>query len=230
MLAAGRTLLPDATWLAGDASTAGGQADLVVASYVLGELDDPAAAARLWDRTADTVAFVEPGTPAGYARVLSARAAALAAGVTRSRPARTTSPAPCPRTTGATSPSGFRARGCTGGRRAPSSATRTRALVRRGLARARSAGSGADHQAAAGAIGPRQPRHLRARRDPDADREPEGRRALQGGARRRLGRHYRARTRATALRAPDARSEMSRVPSSSELTSSTSSPGSIGSR
>ena len=81
MLAAGRTLLPDATWLAGDASTAGGQADLVVASYVLGELDDvAAAAARLWDRTADTVAFVEPGTPAGYARVLSARAAALAAG------------------------------------------------------------------------------------------------------------------------------------------------------
>ena len=81
MLAAGRALLPDATWLAGDASTAGGPADLVVASYVLGELDDVAGtAARLWERAVDTVAFVEPGTPAGYRRILSARAAVLDAG------------------------------------------------------------------------------------------------------------------------------------------------------
>ncbi|MEO5577015.1 MAG: small ribosomal subunit Rsm22 family protein, partial [Gaiellaceae bacterium] len=61
--------------------TARGSADLVVASYVLGELDHVGAAAtRLWEQTADTVAFVEPGTPAGYHRVLEARAAVLAAG------------------------------------------------------------------------------------------------------------------------------------------------------
>ena len=38
MLAAGRELLPDARWVEGDVAQARGQADLVVASYVLGEL------------------------------------------------------------------------------------------------------------------------------------------------------------------------------------------------
>lgn len=81
MIAAGRELLPAATWVAGDVSTARGPADLVVASYVLGELDDvPGVAARLWEQAADTIAFVEPGTPAGYRRVLAARAAVIAAG------------------------------------------------------------------------------------------------------------------------------------------------------
>lgn len=81
MLAAGRVLLPEATWLAGDASAAARPADLVVASYLLGELDDNAGTATgLWEQTLDTVAFVEPGTPAGHRRVLSARAAVLAAG------------------------------------------------------------------------------------------------------------------------------------------------------
>ena len=54
--------------------------DLVVASYVLGELDDPAVAATLWAQAGDTIAFVEPGTPAGYRRILAAREAVLAAG------------------------------------------------------------------------------------------------------------------------------------------------------
>ena len=34
----------------------------------------------LWAQAADTIVFVEPGTPAGYRRVLDARAAVLAAG------------------------------------------------------------------------------------------------------------------------------------------------------
>ena len=81
MTAAGRELLPDATWVAGDVAAARGPADLVLASYVLGELGDVRrAASRLWEQTADTVVFVEPGTPAGYRRVLEARAAALGAG------------------------------------------------------------------------------------------------------------------------------------------------------
>ena len=37
-------------------------------------------AGRLWEQAADTIAFVEPGTPAGYRRVLDARAVVIAAG------------------------------------------------------------------------------------------------------------------------------------------------------
>jgi ribosomal protein RSM22 (predicted rRNA methylase) len=81
MAAAGRELIPDGQWQTGDVAAATGEADLVLVSYVLGELADVAAAAtQLWARAADTIAFVEPGTPAGYRRVLEARAAVIAAG------------------------------------------------------------------------------------------------------------------------------------------------------
>lgn len=79
MLAAGRELLPDARWAQGDVRSARGPADLVLVSYVLGELHDPVAA-RLWEESVDTIAFVEPGTPAGYRRILEARAAVIEAG------------------------------------------------------------------------------------------------------------------------------------------------------
>jgi ribosomal protein RSM22 (predicted rRNA methylase) len=79
MIAAGHALVPDARWVQGDVSAARGPADLVVASYLLGELADPAAR-LLWQQAADTIAFVEPGTPAGYRRILDARAAVLEAG------------------------------------------------------------------------------------------------------------------------------------------------------
>jgi ribosomal protein RSM22 (predicted rRNA methylase) len=81
MVAAGRELLPDASWVGGDVSQARGPADLVVASYVLGELLDPAAAAtHLWQQSGGMLALIEPGTPAGYRRVLAARAAVIEAG------------------------------------------------------------------------------------------------------------------------------------------------------
>jgi ribosomal protein RSM22 (predicted rRNA methylase) len=80
MLAVGRTLLPEARWVEGEAASAGDPADLVLASYVLGELGDPTAAAQLWERTGDLLVLVEPGTPAGYGRVLEARAAVLERG------------------------------------------------------------------------------------------------------------------------------------------------------
>ncbi len=81
MLAAGRELLRDARWVAGDVSDARGAADLVVASYVLGELADPAtAAARLWRQSTDTIALIEPGTSDGYRRILAARAAVIGDG------------------------------------------------------------------------------------------------------------------------------------------------------
>ncbi len=97
MIAAGRELLPDATWVAGDVSGARGPADLVVASYVLGELDDVAGvAARLWEQASDTIAFVEPGTPAGYRRVLAARTAVLEAGGRTVAPCPHDRPCPLP--------------------------------------------------------------------------------------------------------------------------------------
>ena len=81
MVTAGRELLPDARWLAGDVSAAKGPAELVVISYVLGELTDVSGtAAMLWQQSSDTTAFVEPGTPSGYRRVLEARAAVIESG------------------------------------------------------------------------------------------------------------------------------------------------------
>ena len=81
MIAAGRQLLPAGRWIAGDVSAARGPAELVLCSYVLGELPDPTAAAvRLWEQATDTVAFVEPGTPGGYRRVLAARTVVLERG------------------------------------------------------------------------------------------------------------------------------------------------------
>jgi ribosomal protein RSM22 (predicted rRNA methylase) len=80
MLAAGRELLPEGRWVEGDVAAARGPADLVLASYVLGELGDASAVARLWDAAADTLVLVEPGTPAGYRRVLDARAVVVERG------------------------------------------------------------------------------------------------------------------------------------------------------
>jgi ribosomal protein RSM22 (predicted rRNA methylase) len=79
MLAAGRELLPGARWVAADVGSSRGPADLVVVSYVLGELA-AAPLQHLWEQANDTIAFVEPGTPAGYRRVLAGRAAVIEAG------------------------------------------------------------------------------------------------------------------------------------------------------
>jgi ribosomal protein RSM22 (predicted rRNA methylase) len=70
-------------WLVADAGRATGSHDLVLAAYLLNELDETRTeelAAGLWARAADTVAVVEPGTPLGYRRVLTVRAAVLGAG------------------------------------------------------------------------------------------------------------------------------------------------------
>jgi len=52
------------------------EADLVVASYVINELGDAARrdlATTLWSKTRDTLLVIEPGTPAGYARIIELR-------------------------------------------------------------------------------------------------------------------------------------------------------------
>jgi ribosomal protein RSM22 (predicted rRNA methylase) len=58
-------------------------ADLVIASYMIGELGDAERATLaelLWDKTRDTLLVVETGTPAGYARIIALRAQLIEAG------------------------------------------------------------------------------------------------------------------------------------------------------
>ncbi|MDI4238100.1 small ribosomal subunit Rsm22 family protein [Bradyrhizobium sp. Arg237L] len=59
------------------------RADLVVASYMIGEIDEAerAALARLmWEKAGEVLVIVEPGTPAGYARIIALRAQLIATG------------------------------------------------------------------------------------------------------------------------------------------------------
>jgi len=59
------------------------EADLVVASYVINELGENERAAladAMWAKTRGTLLVVEPGTPAGYARIIALRARLIAAG------------------------------------------------------------------------------------------------------------------------------------------------------
>jgi ribosomal protein RSM22 (predicted rRNA methylase) len=58
-------------------------ADLVVASYVIAELNDKERSALtelMWAKTRDTLVVVEPGTPSGYARIIALRAQLIALG------------------------------------------------------------------------------------------------------------------------------------------------------
>jgi ribosomal protein RSM22 (predicted rRNA methylase) len=69
----------------GDLTSAGPwpKADLVVASYALAEIAPDRQAstiAELWNACDGVLTLVEPGTPAGYGRILAARSALIAAG------------------------------------------------------------------------------------------------------------------------------------------------------
>jgi len=58
-------------------------ADLVVASYMIGEIsnvEQRALAELMWEKTRDTLLVVEPGTPAGYARIIALRERLIAMG------------------------------------------------------------------------------------------------------------------------------------------------------
>lgn len=78
--------LKQADWLASDlASVELRQAhyDLVLLTYVLDELEPKAIGPlidRLWKATGDTMVVVEPGTPAGWSRILSVRDRFIEAG------------------------------------------------------------------------------------------------------------------------------------------------------
>jgi len=58
-------------------------ADFVIASYLIGEVSEAerrVLAERLWAKTRDTLLVVEPGTPAGYERIIALRAQLIADG------------------------------------------------------------------------------------------------------------------------------------------------------
>ena len=82
----GSARLGDMTYQRGEARAAltdAKPADLVIASYMIGELDDAerkTLADLMWAKTRDTLLVVEPGTPAGCARILTLRAQLIASG------------------------------------------------------------------------------------------------------------------------------------------------------
>lgn len=72
-------------------------ADLVTMSYVLDEIDESARAqltARLWSLTTDVLLIVEPGTPAGWERILATRDQLLLAGAHIAAPCPHAGPCP----------------------------------------------------------------------------------------------------------------------------------------
>jgi ribosomal protein RSM22 (predicted rRNA methylase) len=78
--------LADAGYLRGDARMMldnAPAADLVIASYVINEFsnkDRLSFTEAMWSKTRDTLLIVEPGTPAGYTRIIEARAHLIATG------------------------------------------------------------------------------------------------------------------------------------------------------
>jgi ribosomal protein RSM22 (predicted rRNA methylase) len=82
----GTTRFAETKYDAGEARNAlakADSADLVIASYLIGELGEAERKSlmeAMWAKTRDTLLVVEPGTPAGYARILNARTQLIAAG------------------------------------------------------------------------------------------------------------------------------------------------------
>jgi ribosomal protein RSM22 (predicted rRNA methylase) len=106
MVRAGRKLaeegpngLRTATWVVGEALSSSPRADLVVLSYLIGELTPTALdelVRRAWERATDTLVIIEPGTTAGYRRTLAARTAVIAAGGSTLAPCPHDAPCPLP--------------------------------------------------------------------------------------------------------------------------------------
>lgn len=95
----GGRALAEADWVVGDVAAASGTHDLVLASYVLNELDRGRlddVVDGLWARTADTFVVVEPGTTTGYRSALAARSVVLAAGGSTLAPCPHDAPCPLP--------------------------------------------------------------------------------------------------------------------------------------
>jgi ribosomal protein RSM22 (predicted rRNA methylase) len=82
----GGVRLRDVTYQRGEARAAlaaTDAADFVVASYMIGEISDAeqrALTELMWAKTRDTLLIVEPGTPAGYGRIIALREQLIASG------------------------------------------------------------------------------------------------------------------------------------------------------
>jgi ribosomal protein RSM22 (predicted rRNA methylase) len=88
-IALGRLLVPDAHWIEADLRTDPPlpPADLVVLSYVTGELENSARLiGHAWAATRVALAVVEPGTPRGFASIRAAREQLIRAGATVAAP------------------------------------------------------------------------------------------------------------------------------------------------
>lgn len=85
-LCSGSMRLRDMNYQRGEARAAladADAADLVVASYMIGEISESertALAELMWTKTRDTLLIVEPGTPAGHARIMALRKQLIASG------------------------------------------------------------------------------------------------------------------------------------------------------
>jgi ribosomal protein RSM22 (predicted rRNA methylase) len=85
-LARDSTRLRQISYERGEARAALAKADaaeFVVASYMIGEVGEAeqrVLAERMWEKTRDTLLVVEPGTPAGYARIIALRERLIAMG------------------------------------------------------------------------------------------------------------------------------------------------------
>lgn len=85
-LARGNARFHDLTYQAGDVCDAlarADAADLIIASYVIGELaptEQRQLTESMWAKCTDTLLVVEPGTPAGYARIIALRTQLVEAG------------------------------------------------------------------------------------------------------------------------------------------------------
>mgnify|MGYP000026378682 CR=1 FL=1 len=94
---AGEALPAEVTWQVGSPSTPLPPRDLVVAAYLLGELPDAdraATIARLWAATTTALVLVEPGSRAGFERILAARSSLIEAGAAIAAPCPGTVPCP----------------------------------------------------------------------------------------------------------------------------------------
>jgi ribosomal protein RSM22 (predicted rRNA methylase) len=83
MAQAASPALRAASYLDALAEAVAAPADLVVASYVVGELapgERAGFAQALWAATAQALVVIEPGTPAGYGRIMQTRGLLVAAG------------------------------------------------------------------------------------------------------------------------------------------------------
>ena len=85
-LARDSSRLAECRYLPGDAGAnlaEVSQADLVIASYIIGELgeaDQRKLAEAMWAKARQALVVIEPGTPAGYGRILALRQQLIAAG------------------------------------------------------------------------------------------------------------------------------------------------------